>query len=244
MAWFDDAFGPWYLKLYAHRDREEAAHTLRALDPWLPRGGRMLDVACGRGRHLEVLIERGQDAVGLDRSVALLTAAPAFLRPHLVRGDMRKLPFPDGAFRVLFSFFTSFGYFGSRPAHEALLAEFARAVAAGGRLVLDVPNLPQIHATLAPVSERAVAGHAVRELRTLLHREDEDVVIKEVEVSDPAGRRVASFREEVSLYERHVLLRMLGQAGWRETKTLGSYEAGAWTPASPRLILIAERMTA
>ena len=59
MAWFDDAFGPWYLKLYAHRGREEAARTFQALDPWLPRGGRMLDVACGIGRHLEILIGRG-----------------------------------------------------------------------------------------------------------------------------------------------------------------------------------------
>jgi len=244
MAWFDDAFGPWYLKLYAHRDREEAARTFHALDPWLPRGGRMLDVACGMGRHLEILIGRGQTAFGLDRSATLLANAPPSVQPYLVRGDMRQLPFRERGFTALFSFFTSFGYFGRRSAHESLLAEFARVVASGGRLVLDVPNPPDVRACLRPFSERTVDNYAVRERRTLVARSDGDVVIKDIEVSDPSGETIASFHEEVSLYEREDLLNMLQGTGWKELASLGNYEGATWSPESPRLLVIAERTNA
>jgi len=244
MAWFDDAFGPWYLKLYAHRDREEAARTFHALDPWLPRGGRMLDVACGMGRHLEILIARGLPAVGLDRSATLLANAPIPVRPFLVRGDMRHLPFPNRTFHGLFSFFTSFGYFGRRSVHETLLSEFARVAVPGARLVLDVPNPPQVRAYLQPFSERAIEGHAVRERRSLVARSEGDVVIKDVQVTDESGEPVASFHEEVSLYERDDLLEMLRLTSWDEVTSLGNYDGGSWTPESPRLLVIAERTDA
>ena len=204
----------------------------------------MLDVACGMGRHLEILIGRGQTAFGLDRSATLLANAPPAVRPYLVRGDMRQLPFAERRFTGLFSFFTSFGYFGRRSAHEALLAEFARVVDAGGRLVLDVPNPPDVRACLRPFSERTVDTYAVRERRALVSRSDGDVVIKDIEVTDPSGERVGAFHEEVSLYERDDLLEMLRASAWKEVASLGNYEGDPWSPASPRLLVIAERIDA
>ena len=204
----------------------------------------MLDVACGMGRHLEILIERGQSAFGLDRSATLLANAPPSVRPYLVRGDMRQLPFAERGFNGLFSFFTSFGYFGRRSAHEALLAEFARVVVSGGRLVLDVPNPPEVRSCLRHFSERTVDSFAVRERRSIVSRSDGDVVIKDVDVSNPAGETVASFHEEVSLYERDDLLDMLEATSWKELTTLGNYEGDTWSPESPRLIVVAERTTA
>jgi len=201
----------------------------------------MLDVACGMGRHLELLIARGFPAVGLDRSATLLANAPASVHPHLVRGDMRQLPFSNQRFHGLFSFFTSFGYFGKRNAHEALLSEFARVVTGGGRMVLDVANPPQVRACLRPVSERTLEGHTVRERRALVSRSEGDVVVKDVQVSDASGEPVATFHEEVSLYERHELLDMLRSASWRELASLGDYDGAPWTTESPRLIVIAER---
>ena len=204
----------------------------------------MLDVACGMGRHLEILIGRGVPAVGLDRSATLLANAPPSLHPHLVRGDMRELPFAAHGFVGLFSFFTSFGYFGRRSAHEALLGEFARVVSVGGRMVLDVPNPPDVRSCLKPFSERTVDNHVVREHRTLVSRSDGDVVIKDIQVTDHTGEPVAAFHEEVSLYERDDLLDMLNTTSWDEITSLGSYEGEPWTSRSPRLIVVAERKRA
>ena len=201
----------------------------------------MLDVACGMGRHLEVLIGRGIPAVGLDRSAALLDRAPASVRGHLIRGDMRKLPFADRGFMGLLSFFTSFGYFGTRRAHEDLLAEFARVTLPQGRLVLDVANPPHVVTTLSPSSERVVENHTAVERRYLETRGQEHVVVKDIRITDAGGRSVASYCEEISLYERDTLLAMLDGTGWSEVKSLGTYDGDAWSPQTPRLIVVAER---
>ena len=49
-SWFDS---PYYHLLYQHRDDNEAkqfiGHLTEALD--LPQGAKVLDLACGKGRH-------------------------------------------------------------------------------------------------------------------------------------------------------------------------------------------------
>lgn len=204
----------------------------------------MLDVACGMGRHLEVLLGRGIPAVGVDRSATLLDHAPDSVRGHLVRGDMRRLPFGDRMFLGLLSFFTSFGYFGTREAHEDLLTEFARVALPQGRLVLDVANPPHVLSTLCPSSERVVEGHTAEERRFVEHRDHETVVIKAVQIKDAGGRSVASYCEEISLYERDALIDMLNRTGWLEIKSLGNYGGDDWSPQAPRLIVVAERRRA
>lgn len=70
--------------------------TLTAL---LAAGDRVLDAGCGPGRDTRHLVRRGFAAVGLDRSPEFLNWArrrdPA---ARLVLGDLRDLPFPEGAF--------------------------------------------------------------------------------------------------------------------------------------------------
>ena len=111
-------------------------------------------------------------------------------------------------------------------------------------MVLDAANPPQVRTCLRPASERTLEGLVVREHRTLVSGSEGDVVVKDVQVSDATGKTVAAFHEEVSLYERDDLLDMLGRASWKELATLGDYDGAAWTPESPRLIIVAERTPA
>lgn len=62
--------------------------------------GRALDLGCGNGRHTELLAEHGADAIGVDVSRGLLSAAATRQREHgfaaaLVQGDAATLPFAD-----------------------------------------------------------------------------------------------------------------------------------------------------
>ncbi len=57
-----------------------------------------LDVACGSGRYLQQLAERGAHAIGLDLSPEMLRVAPADCDSALVTGDMKWLPFADATF--------------------------------------------------------------------------------------------------------------------------------------------------
>jgi ubiquinone/menaquinone biosynthesis C-methylase UbiE len=90
----------------------EAAAVWRALG--LKPGSRVLDVACGTGRHSVLLARRGAFVVGVDKTAAYLDEARKNARGLsnclFARGDMRRLPF-DGEFDAAINLWTSFGYF-------------------------------------------------------------------------------------------------------------------------------------
>lgn len=120
---------------------------------------RILDLACGHGRHALPLARRAGGVVGLDRSADYLrradearAAAAAARRPvpALVRGDLRALPFVAGAFDALFSWYASLFVFDDAT-NEACLAEAARVVRPGGRLLVEHANPLRIAAD--PVAE-------------------------------------------------------------------------------------------
>ena len=212
-SWYDRAFGAWYLKLYPHRDLEEARRMVANLSPWIPGDGKILDIGCGPGRHMTALVEHGYRVFGLDRSAVLLEEAARRQVGSLVRGDMRHLPFGPGVFRAALSMFTSFGYFGSREAHRDLLIEIARVVENRGRLVLDYLNAPKVRESLVPESVRNVENHRITERRFFRNSGDGEQVVKELLIQGPDGREVERYREEVSLYDRDEVLELLIDAG-------------------------------
>ncbi len=67
-------------------------------------------------------------------------AAIRRLSAEYVHGDMRSLPWPDGSFDGVVSWFTSFGYFGDSE-NRNVLRETHRVLRPGGRLLLETPNL-------------------------------------------------------------------------------------------------------
>jgi ubiquinone/menaquinone biosynthesis C-methylase UbiE len=120
--------------------RLEVPLLVRALRP--PRGGRVLEVGCGRGVALPVLARllAPSQLVGLDVDGALLAVAERRVSAsgtaaRLVPGDLLALPFPDGSFDLVVDFGTC--YHVADPARA--LAEVARVLAPGGRFVHETP---------------------------------------------------------------------------------------------------------
>ncbi len=168
--WYDRAFGPWYLKLYPHRDRDEAERAVSALLPFLPASGTLLDAGCGSGRHAGALVEHGFRVTGLDRSPALLAEAgrDRTIAGRLVRGDMRRLPFRSGAFAAVLSMFTSFGYFEDRGRPHAPSRRVRTGHAA--RRDCSFSTTSTRRGSGPPCEEestRRVDGHQVRERRRI-----------------------------------------------------------------------------
>lgn len=58
----------------------------------LPAGGRVLDLACGRGRHLQWLAARGWQLTGIDRDAAALAASAG--HGELIEADLEGSDWP------------------------------------------------------------------------------------------------------------------------------------------------------
>jgi SAM-dependent methyltransferase len=235
--WFEQWFGEEYLHVYPHRDDEDAQRLVELLEREgvAGAGERVLDLACGPGRHVAELSRRGARVVGLDLSRALLFAARRRGAGPLVRGDMRRLPFRGAAFDVVLNLFTSFGYFASDGEHEMVVREVARVLRSGGRFVLDFLNAPAVRAGLVPRDEsRNGRGSVVQERRI---SDDGRFVIKSIHVSDDSR----TFTERVRLFERADLESLLVAQGIRVEGASGDYHGSPYGPASPRLILLGRR---
>jgi SAM-dependent methyltransferase len=107
--------------------------TVRGLLEALP-PCRVLDAACGTGRHSAWLAARGHELVGVDASPAMLARARAKVpRGRFEQGDLTALPLPDGSVDAALCALALVHLPDLRPA----IAELARVVRPGGRIVIS-----------------------------------------------------------------------------------------------------------
>ena len=235
--WFKDWFGEVYLELYPHRDEAEAASAVSLLREHgvAQAGTKVLDLACGAGRHSVPLQAAGARVTGLDLSAVLLKAARSRFKGPLVRGDMRYLPFRAGAFASVANLFTSFGYFADDAEHTGVLREVARVLEPGGRFALDYLNAPLVRAGLVTHDHKVVRGKQVTQRRRL--SQDGRIVTKTIEIENEPK----TFTERVRLFDREELSGMMRAAGFTITEAFGDYRGAPYAPDSPRLLLLARR---
>lgn len=240
--WYVRRFDATYLETYGHRDAAEAEAAVQHLLVPLGLGGRrVLDLACGAGRHVRELERHGARAAGVDLSAPLLEAARASgIRASLgwVRADMQRLPFVDASFDIVISMFTSFGYFDSADQDRAVLREVGRVTAAGGTFVLDVLNAARVRRALERETQRRIGDCDVRERRRL--EAAGDIVVKEIELR--RGDQVHRYRERVRLWDGPPLSQALTACGFEVVHTWGGYHGEVFdAAASERRIVRARR---
>ena len=236
--WFESWFGEEYVALYPHRDEAEAEHAIDLIEQHLGDAPvpRVLDVACGGGRHSRILARRWW-TVGLDLSEVLLRLAHREISEAVfVRGDMRVLPFRTSCFGLVVNLFTSFGYFQDDAGHLRVIEEVARVTSHDGTFVLDFLNTSQLRETLVPYDERNIGGQIVEQRREI--SDDGRFVIKRICIRGTDRE----FTERVRLFEAGDLSWMMERAGFRVSATYGNYDASLLTPASPRAIIFGRRL--
>ncbi len=122
----------------------------------LPPNSRVLDMACGGGRNLAFLRERGHRAVGFDAARRLLRIAAAKAgRFDLVRGDAVTLPFAADAFDALHCV-AALHHLPSEDERREGVREIARVLRPRGVALLSVWALEQERFAGAPGADMIV----------------------------------------------------------------------------------------
>jgi len=238
VPWYRVAFGPLYKAIYPHRTDEAAEREVTFVLSRIPlaTGSRVLDLACGNGRHLRALVRRGHHAIGLDLSLELLHSAARRGFRRLVRGDMRHLPFGECVFAAVFSFFTSFGYFESVEEDVAVLKEVQRVLDQRGTFFLDFLNADAVGDTLVPRSERTLGHKQIIEERRI----EGNRVLKHVRVVGPTGEIFLDYEESVRLYRLEDIRKLLATAGLEFMEAFGSFD-GHPVGQGTRLVVFARK---
>jgi len=183
MGWFKHWFGTrYYALLYGHRDEEDAqAWVATITDRWaIPRGARILDLACGRGRHSRCFVEAGFQVTGVDISEASIQEAKlAVPQAEFLVHDMRE-PFRPGTFDAVCCLFTSLGYFENLADDRKVFEAVAVALKPGGLFVLDFMNTELVLRDLVAMETVAKNGVEFKVTRKL----SDGVLVKRIAVRD------------------------------------------------------------
>lgn len=243
MEWFEQWFDtPYYHKLYFQRDESEARDFIHKLIGHLnpAEQSRMLDVACGQGRHSLTLAGFGFDVTGIDISPNSINTARAYEheRLHFYVHDMRQ-PFRINYFDYAFNFFTSFGYFRTRREHEAALRTICQAIHIDGTLVIDYLNVHFAEEHLKPEADIEIEDYNFHVTRWM----DETHFYKKIEVEHDSFDEPHIYTEKVAKFSLGDFTDMLAYQGLQIREVFGDYNLGHYHVRKvPRMIMIAKKI--
>lgn len=208
----------------------------------LERGGSVLDLCCGTGRHTLEFARRGFNATGVDRTAAYLeqgraAAAKENLKLEFVQSDMREFARP-ASFDGAINFFTAFGYFDDPTDDLKVARNLFESVKPRGKVVLDMNG-------------KEILAGKFRE-HDFTRRNDGSIVLEERRIVD-GWRRIenrwtliqGNERRErtltLRLYSGAELDGLLRTAGFSQVDLYGSLARTPYDQKAERLIAVAAR---
>lgn len=205
-SWFDT---PYYHILYKDRNYREAQIFMDNLTHYLnlPEKAKVLDLACGKGRHSIYLNQLGFDVVGADLSENSIAEANKNANDslHFLVHDMRE-PYEE-KFDAIFNLFTSFGYFEKEEDDLKTLIAIKESLSDYGFAVIDFMNSKQVIENLVPDEIKTVDGIHFHIKRFV----QDGFIIKEIDFTDQG--ETFQFAEKVRAYTLEDFQRLMDEAG-------------------------------
>jgi SAM-dependent methyltransferase len=231
-SWFDT---PYYHILYKDRDYAEAQSFMDNLTNYLnlPENGKILDLACGKGRHSVYLNKLGYDVTGVDLSEQSINYAKQFENDSL-RFDVHDMtkPYPE-TFDAVFNLFTSFGYFENDDCNLRTIEAIKAELNTFGFGVIDFMNANYVINNLVAEDTKTVEGITFHQKRSV----KDGYIVKDIafEIDDEQY----NFEERVKALTLDDFNRLFEKAGVYLLDVFGDYKLKKYHPeTSERLIMI------
>ena len=234
--WFDSEY---YHILYKDRDYKEAETFLANLTTKLnlEKGSKILDLACGKGRHSVYLNSLGFDVLGLDLSVNSILEASKCVTDKLSFEvhDMR-LPIPSAPFDMVLNAFTSFGYFNNSEDDLKTLNNIYSSLKDDGLFVFDFLNVDYLERNLVSTEIKEVGG-----VQFNLNRKIENgSILKDIDFEGNGEKH--NYQERVDALRYSDFVSYFKEVGFKIRYEFGDYELNPYDKnESKRLILIASK---
>ncbi|REE25428.1 tellurite resistance protein TehB [Winogradskyella pacifica] len=231
-SWFDT---PYYHILYKDRNYTEAQDFMDNLTNYLniPEQGKILDLACGKGRHSVYLNSLGYNVTGADLSEQSIAYAEQFENDTLKFKvhDMSK-PYPD-TFDAVFNLFTSFGYFEDEKCNLETIKSIQAELNEFGFGVIDFMNTNYVIENLIPENIKTVEGIDFHQKRSV----KDGYIIKDI--SFDADGEHFEFQERVKAFTLKDFETLFEKAGVHLLDVFGDYKLHKYhTQTSERMIMI------
>jgi SAM-dependent methyltransferase len=243
--WWEELFNDDYLRAAERITDQQLAREVDFIEVSLgiERGGTLLDLACGTGRHAVELARRGYRVVGFDLSLAMLARASDEAQErrtklNFVQGDMREMTFAE-QFDGVYCWNTSFGYFEEEK-NAAVVDRVRSGLKAGGLLLLDVvnrdfviqqsPSLAWFEGDGCVCMDEMVVDFITSRMR-----------IKRTMMLDDGRSREIEY--SMRIYSLHELGKMLHEHGFKVCEVSGCTATPGvfFGHVSPRTIILAEK---
>ncbi len=228
---------PWILSKRTKKEVRFIVSCLRAEG-----SKKILDVACGYGRHTIELSRKGYRVDGLDISkkavlIARQEAKEKQVNANFYFGDIRKFEF-DGKFDAAFNIFASFGYYENERENLKVLKQVFKILKKSGIFILDTVNRDSI------LNKSPQNWWYIKEKNTLVLTEDIYNALKGTISHKFALFDNAGYKEQIitlKLYACDTLCNLLYKAGFKIEKVYGDLDRSTYNKNSPRLIIIARK---
>ena len=240
MNWFENWFNSkYYHILYKNRDHKEAVFFLDNIIKNINiNNGRILDIACGKGRHAKYLNHLGFNVTGIDLSKNSIEFANKDSNENLKYfvHDMRSV-FKKNHFDLVTNLFTSFGYFENQEDEQITINAMSNNLKEGGLLLIDFMNVKKVISSLVKSESKEIDG-----IKFLIERKyDENHIIKKIIIKDKDSD--LNFQEKVralTLYDFDVMLK---KANMKIVDLFGDYSLNEFNAIdSDRLIIISRKL--
>lgn len=234
VSWFDTSY---YHILYQHRGDTEAQQFMQNLVSFLKlkKGDKLLDLACGRGRHSIYLNSLGFNVVGADLSKNSIQFARKFKNDslHFIEHDMRN-PL-ERKYNAIFNLFTSFGFFDDDNEDIAVLNNIKNGLLPGGMAIIDFMNTKKVIENIIPEEVQTIQN-----INFNISRYFKDgFIVKEINFE--ADGNYHTYFEKVKNLDLTKINIFVNSVGFKIKHIFGNYQLDTFDETtSDRLILVLE----